>query len=378
MIDFGIGLLGYAGCWEDAAFAERHGFSSAGFVDSPLLGGDPFVCLGLAARETTTMRVGTFLAIPSNRSAPTTAAAIATVDRIAPGRTFLGLGTGYTGRNTFGMAPIAARDLRDYARECQALLRGEEVLHRAEGAEWPIRFGQKPGLYLGLDPPVPVFIAADGPKALAVTGELADGWITTLQFSSVMGNSDQVFAGAREAIERSAGDHAREFGARPSIWSTAVCVLAEGESAVSPRALEQIGAHAMMPFHSYADRPAIAERLPPPIRERIPVYESEVLARFEGPSDRHYQQAHRGHLSHLLPGEAAVLTEEIVRMTTLTGTATEIAARLSALEAVGLDNVTFWIPPPLARDVIVQFEAEVMPLLRAGPDGPAPPDERNV
>ena len=36
-MDFGVGLMGYHGCWDDAAFAEDHGFSSAGFVDSPLL-----------------------------------------------------------------------------------------------------------------------------------------------------------------------------------------------------------------------------------------------------------------------------------------------------------------------------------------------------
>jgi len=133
-----------------------------------------------------------------------------------------------------------------------------------------------------------------------------------------------------------------------------------------------------MPFHSYSDKPAIAEYLPPVVRERIPVYESEVLARFDRPPERRYQEAHRGHLSHLLPGEETVLTEEIVRMTTLTGTAAEIAARLSALAAAGLANVTFWIPPPLLRDVVTQIESEVMPLLQEAPRGAsADLDERN-
>ncbi len=126
-MDFGIGLLNYHGCWDDAAFAEQHGFATAGFVDSPLLAGDPFVCLGLAARATTTIRLGTFLAIPSLRGAPTAASAIATVSRIAPGRVFMAMGTGYTGRDTFGLRPIAAWKVRDYARDCRALLAGAAI-----------------------------------------------------------------------------------------------------------------------------------------------------------------------------------------------------------------------------------------------------------
>jgi 5,10-methylenetetrahydromethanopterin reductase len=140
-------------------------------------------------------------------------------------------------------------------------------------------------------------------------------------------------------------------------------VLAPGESAISERALERIGAGAMMPFHAYADDPSIAEFLPAPIRDRLEVYEREVLARFGVPRDRIHQETHRGHLSHLLEGEAAVLTEEIVRMTTLTGTAEEIAGVLCGVEAAGLGTVAFPIPPHLTRDVVAEIEESVMPLV---------------
>jgi len=138
-------------------------------------------------------------------------------------------------------------------------------------------------------------------------------------------------------------------------------VLEEGEPANSPRALEHVGAGAMMPFHAYADDPAIAEHLPPPIRDRLEVYERDVLSRF--PPGRRHQETHRGHLSHLLEGEAGVLTEEIVRMTTLTGTAEEIAAVLRRMSAAGLRNVAFPIPPPLTRSVIADVATKVRPLL---------------
>src|SRR6185437_16714553 len=120
-------------------------------------------------------------------------------------------------------------------------------------------------------------------------------------------------------------------------------------------------------FHSYACHPEIAEYLPPPIRDRLEIYEREVLDRLPVARERIYQEVHAGHLAHMLDGEAAVLTEEIVRMTTLIGTAEEIAAQLRALEAAGLNNVTFWIPPHLTRSVISDVEEHIMPLMRNAP-----------
>lgn len=362
-MDFGLVLMGYHGCWDDVAFAEEHGFATAGFVDSPLLAGDPFVCMTLAARATTRMRIGTMLAIPDLRRAPTTAAAIATVNRIAPGRTFLGLGSGFTGRAVFGMPRLPADRLRDYALECRALLDGDEVVHRWGRHEQPIRFRQTDGRYIDIEQRTPVFIAADGPKALAAVGEAADGWIASLMYANTMSNSRDVFAASLASVEAAAAAAGRSLAGAYNMWSISVCVLEPGESAMSERALERVGAGAMMPFHAYADDPAIAEFLPPPLCDRLEVYEREVLSRFGAGRDRTYQETHRGHLSHLLDGEATVLTDEIVRMTTLTGTAEEIAAVLRDLEAAGLNNVAFPVPPHLTREIVTDIEQKIMPLL---------------
>lgn len=365
-MDLGLGLMGYHGCWEDAAFAEQHGFATVGFVDSPLIAGDPYVCLGLAAQATERIRLGTFLSIPGLRHAAVTAAAVGTVNRIASGRTFIGLGTGYTGRQTFGLGPVAATKLRDYAVQCRGLLQGDAVNHRLARSEREIRFRHTPELYIDTDREIPIYVGADGPKALQAAGESADGLVVTLQYADVMANAPEVFAGSLAA----AGEAARAAG-RPwddvyTIWSTVHCVLEPGEPATSPRALERVGAAAMMAYHSYACHPEIGEFLPPPLRDRLDVYEREVLARLDVPREQVYQEVHQGHLSHLIDGEAAVLTDEIIRMTTLTGTAEEIAAVLRGLEDAGLKNVSFWIPPQLTREVILETEA-LVPLLRATP-----------
>src|SRR5579871_2285813 len=304
-MDYGLGLLNYHGCWDDAAFAEEHGFATAGFVDSPLLAGDPFVCLGLAAAATRTMRVGPFLAIPSLRGAPTVASAIATVNRIAPGRAFLAVGTGYTARDTFGLRPLAPWRVRDYARECRALLAGDEVVHRAGEAERAIRFRHEEGRSTDTRTPIPIYVAGDGPKALRAAGESGDGLILTLKNADVMGNGAAVCAAAIDAARAAAAADGRSFDDAYVMWSTVTCVLEPGESAASARALEHVGAAAMMAYHSYACHPQIAEYLPPPIRERLEIYEREVLSRLPVDRSRLYQEAHAGHLSHLLDGEAA-------------------------------------------------------------------------
>jgi alkanesulfonate monooxygenase SsuD/methylene tetrahydromethanopterin reductase-like flavin-dependent oxidoreductase (luciferase family) len=362
-MDFGIAFLNYDGCWNDAAFAEQHGFATAGFVDSPLLAADPFVCLGLAAQATERIRLGTFLAIPSLRAAPTAASAIATVNRLAPGRVFLGVGSGYTGRDMFGLRPVPARRVAAYAEEIRGLLAGQEVVHRDADAERQIRLRHNPATATDLETHVPVYVAADGPKMLQSCGRSGEGLIVTLKYANLLSDAPEVFAGALDAVRASAAESGRSTEGLYTMWSIVGWVLEPGESAASPRVLEAVGAAAMMVFHSYACHPEIADYLPPVFRDRIETYDREVLARLGVPREKVYQEAHAGHLSHLLDGEAAVLTDEIVRMTTLTGTAEEIAAQLRALEAAGLDNVSFWPPPHLTREFVLSIEQQVMPLM---------------
>jgi alkanesulfonate monooxygenase SsuD/methylene tetrahydromethanopterin reductase-like flavin-dependent oxidoreductase (luciferase family) len=361
-MDVGIVLLSHEGCWDDAAYAEANGFATAGFVDSPLIAGDPFVSMALTAERTATLRIGPMLAIPSNRNAAACVTAVASVNRISPGRTFLGIGTGFTGRAVFGLRALSAARLAQYAEDCRDLLAGGEISYQDGSQTRGIRLVHGVDRYVDTTN-IPVYVGADGPKALKVAGACGDGWITTLQYSHLMQTSPDVLAAGRQTVQASAAEAGRNMEDPYIMCSAGFCVLKDGESATSARALEHIGAYAMMPFHAYADNPAIAEHLPPPIQDRLDVYENEVLSRLEVPHDRRYQQVHRGHLSHLLDGEAAVLTDEIVRMTTLTGTAQEIATVLGRLEAAGLKTVALNPPPHLVRETVRMYADEIAPLL---------------
>jgi alkanesulfonate monooxygenase SsuD/methylene tetrahydromethanopterin reductase-like flavin-dependent oxidoreductase (luciferase family) len=361
MMELGLGLLGYDGSWDDAAFAEEHGFATAGFVDSPLLGGDPFVCMARAALLTSRIRLGSFLAVPSNRNAATTVTATASVSRIAPLRTFLALGTGYSSRNTFGMPPLPARRLRAYASDCRDLLNGAEISYTEGASTKPVRLLHVGDRYLGPTHEIPVMVAGDGPMALEAVGATADGWVTTLQRAGIMFNAREVFRASLATVREAARQAGRSFEDKPVMWSAGVCVLQPGERPTSARVLARVGPYAMMPFHSYADNPAIADRLPAVLAERIPVYEREVLARFD--RARLHQEVHRGHLSHLLEGEAEVLTDDVIRATCLVGEAHEVADVLHGLEEEGLTNLSLWIPPALTRDGVLEIAGQVAPRL---------------
>ena len=362
-MDFGVEFMSYPGCWDDVAFAEQHGFSVAGFVESPVLAADPYVCMGLAAQVTTTMRLGACLSIPGLRGAPTAAAGLATVNSIAPGRVFFGAGTGLTGRMCFGLRALAAWKVRDFACEVRDLLAGDEVIHRTGQAERRIQFKHRSGLRVEPEHQIPIYIAADGPKALQAAAEGADGLISGLTAGSAMGDSPEVCADQLATLRAAAKKVGRNLDDCYTMYPTAVCILEPGESAISLRALKQAGPLAARAFHIYACNPDLGPFFPPAIRERFEIFEKEVLARIGLPRQLVYQEVNNGHLEHLLDGEAAVLTEEIIRMTTLTGTADEIATQLRRLENAGLRCVQFCIPSSVMREVLLEIEQKLMPLM---------------
>ena len=363
-MDFGVVLQGYPGCAEDAAFAEQHGFSLAGFVETPLLAGDPFAWMALAAKATKTIRLGTMLMIPGIRSAPGAASGLASVNSIAPGRVFFGIGSGYTSRQCLGLRkPAAAWRMRDYANQVRDLLAGREVLERVGNTEMPIRLKHQEALRVRPEEPIPVYIAADGPKAIQAAGEAADGVIMTLRYVSEPEDRARSFGDALADVRAVAAEHGRNFEDGYVMYSTQICILEPGESALSPRALQQIGPFAMTAFHAYTCTPEIRQFLPRAVSDRLEIYEKEVLSRFDCPRERLYQEVHAGHLSHLLDGEAAVLTEELIRMITVTGTAQQIAAQLRAIEDAGANNITLNIPQSCMREQIVEIEEQIMPLL---------------
>jgi len=148
----------------DVKRAEDLGWDAALQPDSQLRRRDTYVLLAAAARVTQRITLGTLLANPINRHATVTASSIATIDELAPGRTLLGWGVGDTAVRLAGLKPARVAELEATTRLMRALLDGKAV---EVGAEQPAR--------LPHHRPVPIWIAAGGPKTLRMAGAVADG-----------------------------------------------------------------------------------------------------------------------------------------------------------------------------------------------------------
>src|SRR5947209_10070628 len=96
------------------AHAEALGYDSVWVADSQMLFSDCYAVLALAARQTSRLRIGPGTAICGTRIPPVQVAAVATLNRIAPGRVFLGIGTGNTAmRSMRQRAMLTAADCED-------------------------------------------------------------------------------------------------------------------------------------------------------------------------------------------------------------------------------------------------------------------------
>src|SRR5690348_15281653 len=174
-MQFAITVDTHVSKWDCVKFAEDLGYDRAWVPDSQMIWSDCYTTLGLAAVNTKRIHIGTGVAIPGTRIAPVTAHSIASINRLAPGRVFLGIGTGHTAMRVMGMPPIRVPAFRDYLRVVRGLLAGEEVEYTQDGATRAIRFLHGDLGFIALEPRIPIYVAANGPLALRACGEYGDG-----------------------------------------------------------------------------------------------------------------------------------------------------------------------------------------------------------
>src|SRR5918912_3898436 len=133
--------------------AEARGFNLVGIADSPALSYDPYMALTLTAAATSRVRIGTAVTNVQTRHPLILANLAASLEQLAPGRTFLGLGTGWSGVRHAGAGQTRLADLGDAVRRIRRLLAGETV--ELNGSAVTLRAGARP---------VPILLATSGPK----------------------------------------------------------------------------------------------------------------------------------------------------------------------------------------------------------------------
>ena len=188
--------------------AENLGYTHCWVTDSQMIRSNCWAVLALAAQQTRSMRLGTGVNVPGLRLAPVTANGIATINRLAPGLCFISLGTGHTAMRMLGHKPMALKPFGEYVRVVRGLLNGEEVDYTLNGETHPIRFQMREHQFIDLEHPIALYVAAFGPRAQALAGELGDGMVSGLPRG---GTVPGMLANARKGAARWGGRWGRIF-----------------------------------------------------------------------------------------------------------------------------------------------------------------------
>lgn len=342
--------------WQLIQFAEEHGYDHAWVPDSQMIWSDCYATLALAAHHTSRIRLGTGVAIAGTRLAPVTAHSIASINQLAPGRVFLGIGTGHTAMRVMGFDPVKPRQFREYLRVVRGLLHGEEVNYTLNGETRPIRFLHQDLEFVNVRDPVPIYVAANGPLALQAAGAYGDGRI------SAGGEPRGVFTANLAAVRAGAEAVGRTL---PEDFHTAcltfACVLKPGEDLTSERVIDEVGSMVSASLHFWYE--LYLQRgsdgfIRPDVRDVWERYLAHVEAM---PAARRHMTVHDGHCTYLQPEERQFMTPEMIRASGgLVGTPEEIIAMLREQEAAGLKEVTLLPPMRCARENFRDFARHVM------------------
>src|SRR5207342_2110326 len=172
-MDFGVVLQTNPPAWRTvqlAELSEAHGFDYVWTFDSHLLWQEPYVIYSQILARTNRVMVGPMVTNPATRDWTVTASLFATLNEMFGNRTVCGIGRGDSAVRVTNGKPTTLATLREAIHVIRELANGREVEYNGSQLRFP----------WGLDSRLEVWTAAYGPKALQLTGEVADGFILQL------------------------------------------------------------------------------------------------------------------------------------------------------------------------------------------------------
>ncbi len=350
-MDFGVCIPNKIDETGIAAYAENLGYSHAWITDTQMIFSDCWATLALVARETRSIKIGTGVAIAPTRLAPVTANAIATINRLAPGRTFLGIGTGNTSMRLMDQPPMAIDEFAQYLRVVRGLLDGKRVDYTYRDHSAPIELLMREYGFYALQPRIPMYVSGFGARAMALAGEVGDGL---------------VFSIPRVPTVADALRHAREGAARVgrsledfyTCALSSVIVLEPNEPLDSERVVREYGPAIMASVHYAYDKWARVGGDPPVFMRSIWKRYCELLK--DVPPRLRHIRLHDSHYTFMREDEAVLVTPELVRATAIVGTPAELIERIRDLAQQGLKQLMF-LPSVVNQYRLVEtFSRQVM------------------
>ena len=153
-----------------AQLAEVHGFSHVWTFDSHILWQEPYVIYSQILAQTQRVKVGPFVTNPATRDWTVTASVFATLNEMFGNRTVCGIGRGDSAVRVTNGKPTTIKELRESIHVIRELGNSRPVEYHGSTIRFPWSRGSE----------LEVWVAAYGPMALTVAGEVGDGFILQL------------------------------------------------------------------------------------------------------------------------------------------------------------------------------------------------------
>jgi probable F420-dependent oxidoreductase len=331
-MDFGVVLQCNPPAWRTvdlARQAELAGFSYVWTFDSHLLWQEPYVIYSQILSATHRVIVGPMVTNPATRDWTVTASTFATLNEMFGNRTVCGIGRGDSAVRVTNGKPVTLADLRDAIAVIRGLANGDAAQYK----DSTLRLTWNP--HSRLD----IYVAAYGPKALALTGEVGDGFILQLADLAVA-----------EWSIRAVRDAAAAAGRDPA--SIKICVAAPayvGDDIAHQR--EQCRWFGGMVGNHVADIVARYGADGGPVPQEL----TDYIAGRQG-----YDYNEHGRVGNT---HADFVPDEIVDRFCLLGTADDHIEKLRALKALGVDQFAIYLQHDAKEATLQAYADRVIPAL---------------
>jgi probable F420-dependent oxidoreductase len=315
-----------------AVKAEAAGFSHVWSFDSHLLWEEPYVIYSQILAQTRRVMVGPMVTNPGTRDVTVTASTFATLNEMYGNRTICGIGRGDSARRTLGLPPMNLDQLRESVEVIRELGNGREVSYRGTTLHFP----------WVKESSLEVWVAAYGPKALKLTGEVADGFI--LQLSDL-----DIAKWMIKAVRQAASDAGRDPAA------VKFCVAAPayvGDDLAHQREQTRwfggmVGNHVADIVARYGDSGAIPAALSDYIRGR-----------------QGYDYSEHGRAGN---PHTEFVPDDIVDRFCVLGTAEAHLEKLSRLKEIGVDQFAVYLQHDDMEHTLQAYGETIIPALAAQP-----------
>ena len=309
--------------------ADMYGFSHVWTFDSHILWQEPYVIYSQILAETRNVIVGPMVTNPATRDWTVTASTYATLNEMFGNRTVCGIGRGDSAVRVTNGKPTTLATLRESIHVIRELGCGRAVDYNGSSIRFP--WASKSELE--------VWVAAYGPKALALTGEVGDGFILQLADLSI---AEWTIGAVRDA--------AKAAGRDPK--SVKICVAAPayvGTDIAHMR--EQTRWFGGMVGNHVAD---IVERYGE--NSNVPKALTDYI---NGRQGYDYNEHGRAGNSH-----TTFVPDEIVDRFCILGDADEHIRRLTELKELGVDQFAVYLQHDGKEETLEAYGEKILPAIQ--------------